>query len=50
MEDDFETDEHIMDDSFDESCDFLLEQQELQDFAQDGHFENMEPNYDGTWS
>lgn len=28
-----------------------LESQELEDFAQDGYFENMEPNDDGfTWS
>jgi len=38
-----------MDDSFDSESDYLLEQQELEDFAQDGYFENMEPLDDGMW-
>lgn len=50
MDEDFETEEHVMSDDFDEGCDFLLEQQELSDFTQDGTFENMEPMGDGTWS
>lgn len=50
MDEEFDTEDHVMDDSFDEGCDFLLEQQELDDFCQDGYFDNMESNYDGTWS
>lgn len=37
-------------DVLDDPYDHILEAQELQDFAQDGYFENMEPNGDGTWS
>ena len=32
-----------------EQRDWLLAQQELEDFAQDGYFENMEPMDDGFW-
>ena len=32
-----------------EQRDYLLAQQELEDFAQDGYFENMEPMEDGFW-
>lgn len=46
--DEFEFDGE-MDDSFDPENDYLLEQQELEDFAQDGYFENMEPCGDGMW-
>lgn len=42
--------EQLMDGSFDEESDYLLEQTELSDFAQDGCFENMEPTDDGFWS
>lgn len=37
------------DEEFDEENDYLLAQQELEDFAQDGVFENMEPMDDGCW-
>jgi len=46
-------DDYSMDDTMDildDPYDYMLEQQELEDFAQDGCFENMEPNGDGTWS
>ena len=33
----------------DEEHDRMLAQQELEDFAQDGYFENMEPMGDGFW-
>jgi hypothetical protein len=33
----------------DEEHDAMLAQQELEDFAQDGYFENMEPMEDGFW-
>ena len=36
-------------DEYEDEFDHILEQQELDDFAQDGYFENMEPNGDGTW-
>lgn len=50
MEDDFdEVEDLVMSDDFDEDNDYLLEQQELQDFAQDGYFENLEPVGDGYW-
>lgn len=32
-----------------EQRDWMLAQQELEDFAQDGYFENMEPMDDGFW-
>jgi hypothetical protein len=32
-----------------EHRDWMLAQQELEDFAQDGYFENMEPMDDGFW-
>jgi len=41
--DDFEYDD------YEEDFDHTLEQQELEDFAQDGYFENMEPLGDGNW-
>lgn len=51
MFDDY-TEEGVMDIDFDveEPFDHILEQQELEDFAQDGYFENMEPTMDGFWS
>ena len=33
----------------DEEHDRMLERQEMEDFAQDGYFENMEPMDDGFW-
>jgi len=42
-------DDYEMRDDFDEDNDYLLEQQELADFAQDGYFENMEPIDGGFW-
>ena len=45
---DYEEDYEMRDD-YDEDNDYLLEQQELEDFAQDGYFENMEPTEDGYW-
>ncbi len=48
MEDEFDVPEDFeMSEDFDN--DYLLEQQELADFAQDGYFENMEPTGEGTW-
>jgi len=36
-------------DEMDDPYDYILERQELEDFAQDGYFENMEPIGDGNW-
>ena len=36
-------------DEYEDDYDYVLEQQELEDFAQDGYFENMEPIGDGFW-
>ena len=48
MEDEFDVPEDFeMSDDFDN--DYLLEQQELEDFTQDGYFENLEPMGEGTW-
>ena len=33
-----------------DDCEPFLDSKEREDFAQDGYFENMEPNDDGTWS
>ena len=33
----------------DEEHDRMLERQEMEDFAQDGYFENREPMDDGFW-
>lgn len=41
--------EQLMDEGFDAESDYLLEQTELSDFAQDGYFENTEPNSEGMW-
>jgi hypothetical protein len=45
-EDDFYADEA---DDWERDNDRLLEQQEMEDFAQDGYFENMEMGDDGFW-
>jgi hypothetical protein len=42
------TDEE-MDYDYEEEMDHILAQQELEDFAQDGYFENMEMGDDGFW-
>jgi hypothetical protein len=34
---------------YEEEFDAMLAQQELEDFAQDGYFENMEMGDDGFW-
>lgn len=34
---------------YEAEMDHILEQQELEDFAQDGYFENMEMGDDGFW-
>lgn len=50
MEDDFdEVEDLVMSDDFDEDNDYLLEQQELEDFAQDGTLKNLEPVGDEYW-
>jgi hypothetical protein len=46
---DVNEDYEMADDCFDEPFDSMLEQQELEDFAQDGYFENMEPMEGGFW-
>lgn len=45
-EDDFYADEA---DDWERDHDHMLERQEMEDFAQDGYFENMEPTDDGFW-
>lgn len=50
MYDDY-TEEGVEEIDFDveEDFDHILAQQELEDFAQDGYFENMEMGDDGFW-
>jgi len=38
-----------MEDDYEDDYDYILAQQEMEDFAQDGEFENMEPMEDGFW-
>ena len=53
--DDFENEfdapeDYMLEEDYESDFDAVLEQQELEDFAQDGYFENMEPTMDGFWS
>lgn len=48
VEYDVVTDEE-QDYDYEAEMDAMLAQQELEDFAQDGYFENMEPMDDGFW-
>jgi len=48
IEYDIVTDEE-QDYDYEAEQDAMLAQQELEDFAQDGYFENMEPMDDGMW-
>lgn len=41
--------DYMMEEDFESDFDAILEQQELEDFAQDGYFENMEPLEGGFW-
>jgi hypothetical protein len=43
------TEEGVEEIDFDVENDAMLERQEMEDFAQDGYFENMEPMEDGFW-
>lgn len=43
------TDHDIVDIDLENDYDSILEPQELEDFCQDGYFENVEPCDDGFW-